>query len=201
MDFMDRRALVPCLLASLALSPLGCELRARAPDAPPLSQAAASRAAPNEALDVDVDAGTPAEATAAAPAAPPPTRIPEGCDWNLSGLYQLAEGPVRTPALYKIEDDGARATVSLAGEAADAPVQGQGRIELRRTPEGFVGELLKVIALGQGGPHCQVRFPAEILACAEGVRLALADEVSIDERCGAVQRGAMREVVLVRTFE
>lgn len=200
MDFMDRRALVPCLLASLALSPLGCELRARAPDAP-LSQAAASRAAPNEALDVD--AGTPAEAPAAAPAAPPAARIPEGCDWNLSGLYQLAEGPVRTPARYKIEDDGARATVSLAGEAADAPVPGQGRIELRRTPEGFVGELLKVIALGQGGPHCQVRFPAEILACAraEVVRLALADEVSIDERCGAVQRGAMREVVLVRTFE
>lgn len=75
-------------------------------------------------------------------------------------------------------------------------------VELRRTPDGFVGGLMKTVTF-DGGPSCQVTFEARILSCARtrGLWLSLADDVEIDDRCHVVRPGTSREVELVRQLD
>lgn len=140
------------------------------------------------------------------PAEPPrPIRVPEGCEWNLSGIYRLgsdrlaaAHAPVR---LYRVVDDGLVARLS----PDDAPGEATGAealfIEFTRSPDGFVG-VLRQKAQIDDGQTCEVTLNARLLACELGkrLRLSLEDSVDIDGRCEVIERNAAREVELWRVI-
>lgn len=184
--------------AVVALLPAACEHRTACLVAPRDQAEAETRSA----APLPESEGEVAAAPSVAPEPPRPNRIPEGCEWNLSGRYRLARGG-RTPYLYQIDDDGQRAIISPASDAAITATGDEGmHIEVKRTPDGFVGRLLKTVAF-DGGPSCQVAFEAQILACerTKGLRLSLVDDVEIDERCQVIQRRAAQKVELIRELE
>lgn len=143
-------------------------------------------------------ARTPSPPTSAAP---PPVRVPPGCEANLAGEYHHAENPAFR---YLGEDDGG--TLSLAvvrareGEEA-SPDAGTVRIHLERTPEGFVGHTQATTFTPSGEP-CPVRFPTEVVACDEaGLTLRAVARTALGEDCRPAPDGARqvwREQRLVR---
>lgn len=122
----------------------------------------------------------------------PSVTTPPICTWNISGHYRLTRDAQH---LYHIDDDGVNAVITSTTDSV------QTRIELVRTPGGFVGKLLKTVEF-ESGPTCQIEFDAEILACTEAmeIQLSLDDVMEIDARCDVIHRGEPREVLLLRNF-
>lgn len=219
---MSRRAVRHFGLWAIILGLSACGHRAAALDAPltPLSPASAANDA--EAPDLPTPSSDTAqnaseaesvaalevapETLAEPPVEPPrPIRVPEGCEWNFSGMYRLgsdrlaaAHAPVR---LYRVVDDGLVARLS----PDDAPGEATGAealfIEFTRSPDGFVG-VLRQKAQIDGGQTCEVTLNARLLACELGkrLRLSLEDSVDIDGRCEVIERGESREVELWRVI-
>ncbi|MDR0966594.1 MAG: hypothetical protein LBM75_08890 [Myxococcales bacterium] len=175
------------LVLTAAIAALACEHRSipqplLPPDVPvPILEQAARMP------EVEPASETPAD---------PAHDHPIVCPWNLSGQYRLSTD---ARYIYRVEDDGTTARLTPAGPSSGAQER---RLELTRTPEGFLGRLTQVGAF-DGGPSCQIEFEARILACDEATRftLSLIDDVEVDGRCGVVHRGEYREVVLVRHFQ
>jgi hypothetical protein len=126
------------------------------------------------------------------PAAPPPVRVPPGCEANQAGEYHHAENPAFR---YLGEDDGGtltlvvtRARRGLEG-AADA---GTVSIVLHRTSEGFVGQT-RATTFTPMGESCPVRFPTEAVACDdEALTLRAVATTAVDEDCRPVPEGERR---------
>ncbi|MGI5862837.1 MAG: hypothetical protein ACOX6T_12370 [Myxococcales bacterium] len=145
------------------------------------------------------DRGPPEAAEAAEAAAAvverEPVKIPEGCEINLSGRYRAkADRNYR----YLIEDDGESLRASL--QAADAGPAPAPRLELARTPEGFVGKVVTE-ALTAGGRRCPVHYEAQITACRAGeVVVRSQHALSIDESCRVLDQepAALSDTVLLR---
>ena len=110
------------------------------------------------------------------PSAPP--RVPAGCEANLTGTWQHATVPGWR---YEVTDDGA--TVHMRVFAPPAAGAEGATVELRRTPDGFLGQAESLVAT-PGGPPCRVKFDAEVLACQLGaLELRSAASASVDARC------------------
>jgi hypothetical protein len=115
------------------------------------------------------------------PPTPPPSapaRIPPGCEALLTGTWLHATVPGWR---YEATDDGTTVRMqvfpppSVAGEGST--------VELRRTPDGFVGQAESLVAT-PGGPPCRARFDAELLACEPGALvLRSVASASVDARC------------------
>ena len=137
----------------------------------------------------------PAGDAVVAAVAPEPVRIPEGCAINLSGRYRAqADASFR----YLIDDDGESLRATL--QATDAGSGPAPRLELARTPEGFVGKVVAE-ALTAGGQRCPVHYEAQITACRAGeVVVRSQHAVSIDESCRVLdfERAAASDTVLLR---
>ena len=141
------------------------------------------------------------------PAEPPrPIRVPEGCEWNLSGIYRLGADRLAaardSARLYRVVDDGLVARLSPDGTTRDGTTGAEALfIEFTRSPDGFVG-VLRQKAQIDGGQTCEVTLNARLLACELGkrLRLSLEDSVDIDGRCEVIERGESREVELWRVI-
>jgi hypothetical protein len=74
-------------------------------------------------------------------------------------------------------------------------------VELRRTPDGFVGQAEALVAT-PAGPPCRAKFDAEVLSCEQGTLvLRSVATASVDARCrmpAAEAPGPMLQHKLVR---
>ncbi len=141
------------------------------------------------------------------PAEPPrPIRVPEGCEWNLSGIYRLGSDRLAaardSARLYRVVDDGLVARLSPDGTTRDGTSGAEALfIEFTRTPDGFVGTLRQKAQV-DAGRTCEVSLFARVLTCELGrrLRISLEDSVDIDGRCEVIERNAAREVELWRVI-
>lgn len=124
------------------------------------------------------------------PSPPPPIRIPEGCEADQSGELVHAESP---SFRYLATDDGGTLLLALRrarGDAGPSEPEAATRIELHRTPRGFVGTTHGT-GLNAAGRACPVEFPTEVLACPDaGLVLRSAASASIGESCQPPDRPA-----------
>jgi len=114
------------------------------------------------------------------PAPPPaaPARIPPGCEANLSGPWLHAGVPGWR---YEATDDGTTVHMRVFGPPS-AGAEGS-TVELRRTPDGFVGQAESLVAT-PAGPPCRAKFSAEVLSCDPGVlELRAVASATVDARC------------------
>jgi hypothetical protein len=112
--------------------------------------------------------------------APPPIVVPEGCRANLAGDYVHATDPTW---LYRGRDDGGTLLLEVGRASAAAPDGGAVRIELTRTPRGFVGSTFGE-AFNSAGQRCPIAVPTELTACDDGgITLHTFDRLELDARC------------------
>jgi hypothetical protein len=110
------------------------------------------------------------------PPEPEPPHIPPGCEADLSGAWVYAGRP---GFRYRAEDDGGVLVLTL--ERPDGG--GRARIEVSRTPAGFVGTVSAVGLLVDAG-SCPVGFPTEVVGCTEGaLEIHSALTAQVDARC------------------
>jgi hypothetical protein len=110
---------------------------------------------------------------------PPPVKIPEGCERDLSGEYAHAEDPSYR---YSARDDGGTLELSAGRTFADGGA-GAPTIRLTRGPDGFKGET-KALAALPSGETCEMTFPTAVQACPDdGLVLESASSGSVGEGC------------------
>jgi hypothetical protein len=123
--------------------------------------------------------------------------IPPGCEAPLGGEWLHAAAPTWR---YLGEDDGGSLVLTVSRVRSDggtgAPGEGGPRVELRRTAEGFVGQV-QDSTFGPGDTRCAVRFPTQVVACApDRLTLSTAARAFVDEQCNpAPQAGPARQDV------
>jgi len=107
-----------------------------------------------------------------------PAHVPAGCEANLTGTWIHASVPGWT---YEVADDGETVRMRVFGPPS-AGTEGS-TVELRRTPDGFIGQAESLVAT-PGGPPCRVKFDAQVLSCEPGaLKLRSASTASVDARC------------------
>lgn len=151
-----------------------------------------------------------------APELPPPhpaVRVPAGCLDSLAGSWVHASD---RSYRYEAEDDGGTLTlvvshvlvpdagfsprrfrpVADAGAGLDAGAETDAglvtpspvRVELQRTPEGFVGATIAPLA-HPTGRVCEGRFPTTVLSCADGgLLLESQSATALGDACQAPAR-------------
>lgn len=132
----------------------------------------------------------PARTPSPPPTAAPPIRVPPGCERTQAGEYYHADNPTFR---YRGEDDGGTLTLSVlrVGEPGTPPEDGGSTVslELRRTPEGFVGET-RATTFTPAGTACAARFPTQATQCdPAGLTLRTVASTSLDENCAPATSG------------
>jgi hypothetical protein len=130
---------------------------------------------------------------------PEAIRVPEGCEAPLDGEWVHARDSSHR---YSGVDDGTTLQLTMHRTHADGGLGleevdgGTPTIELERTPEGFRGAVLA--QQFAGGRRCQVRYPTDVLSCADaGLTLSTVSVSLVDpETCQPEERTrpAVREV-------
>jgi len=149
------------------------------------------------------NAQTPAQPSSAKASKPV---IPPGCEALVSGEYRHEDDPSYR---YKAQDDGSVLTlhpyrVNDDGTPGEVSPKAQDMVlELRRSPEGFVGvfRMTEVTGDADGGIRCQALFSAKVLACSPSkLNLQVEQEYAMDQSCKRVDTGGsdLAEHVLVK---
>jgi hypothetical protein len=131
---------------------------------------------------------------------PPASRVPFGCERNLSGDYRHAQNP---SFRYRATDDGGTLTLDVERGRSDAgPDELSTTILLTRSAEGFSGATLASVH-SPGGSLCAVEFRTAVLACDDaGLLLQAEAAATLDEACRAPaqrQAGTWVEQRLLRS--
>jgi hypothetical protein len=109
-------------------------------------------------------------------------KVPSGCEHNLSGRYAHAADPRFE---YAVQDTGKKVTFEVLKRPAAGPLVdgGSPRIELERTPVGFVGQTL-ANGFNAARQTCSVQFATHLTACdSDGLTLETASTAAVDEAC------------------
>ena len=124
--------------------------------------------------------------------APAPNQIPARCDADLSGTYAHGVDP---SFRYQASDDGGTLLLTVERIASDGGLtntsSGTGaRIQLLRTPHGFVGQTQAMVTL-RSGQRCPIEFPTEMIACDDAGILLRSATAALppDDLCRSARAG------------
>jgi hypothetical protein len=123
--------------------------------------------------------------------------VPAGCEAIVSGEYRHEDDPSYH---YKAQDDGTELILHPYRVADDGTLDDTSSkakemvLELRRTPDGFVGvfRMTEMTGEGDGGVRCQALFSAKVTACTPTkLTLQVEQEYAMDQACKRVDTGGV----------